>query len=431
LGRFWIAVLFVTGAFAPLWSIDWTRSEPGTSPFSPLFAPIFSSRIDRFELPPPSPPEATETSKRVTIKAGDTLAEILTKNRVPAKEAQAAITALTKVYNAKNIKPGQEVEIAFVSFQADTNVSRVTLHPSVSQEITVRRDDDGAYTAEREDKVVEKRMHAAGGTIEDSFYVSAVKLGVQPGILMDMIKMLSWDVDFQRDIQPGDRFEVMYERFYTEGGAFVRTGDLLYANLILSGKSHAIYRHTSKGGTVDYYDAKGVSARKALLRTPIDGARLTSSFGSRLHPILGYTTMHRGVDFAAPAGTPIYAAGDGVIEVREREGAYGNYIRVRHTPDYATAYAHMSRFAPRIVKGSRVKQGQVIGYVGTTGRSTGPHLHFEVLHKNQQINPMAVKMPEGGKLAGLEFDRFMQQRSRIGTTFDRLIAPNALVATNP
>jgi murein DD-endopeptidase MepM/ murein hydrolase activator NlpD len=411
--------------------IDWTRSEAESGAFSPLFAPIFSSRIDRFELPPPPAPDKLEAAKRVTIKAGDTLAEILTKHRVPAKDAQAAITALTKVYNAKNIKPGQEVEIAFVSFQANSNVARVTLHPSVSQEITVRRDDDGGFTAEREDKAVEKRLHAAAGTIEDSFYVSAVKLGVQPGVLMEMIKMLSWDVDFQRDIQPGDRFEVMYERFYTDGAKFVRTGDVLYANLVLSGKSHAIYRHTTKGGMVDYFDAKGVSARKALLRTPIDGARLTSSFGRRLHPILGYTMMHRGVDFAAPVGTPIYAAGDGVVEVRERGSAYGNYIRVRHTADYATAYAHLSRFAPRLVRGSRVKQGQVIGYVGTTGRSTGPHLHFEVLQKGQQINPMAVKMPTGGKLAGTEFDRFVQQRTRIGTTFDRLVAPAALVATNP
>jgi murein DD-endopeptidase MepM/ murein hydrolase activator NlpD len=248
---------------------------------------------------------------------------------------------------------------------------------------------------------------------------------------MSMIKMLSWDVDFQRDIQPGDRFEVMYERYYTDGGKFVRTGDVLYANLILSGKSHPIYRHTSKGGTTDYFDAKGVSARKALLRTPIDGARLTSNFGKRHHPILGYTMMHRGVDFAAPVGTPIYAAGDGIVDVREREGAYGNYIRVRHNSDYATAYAHMSRFAPRIQKGSRVKQGQVIGFVGSTGRSTGPHLHFEVLQKGQQINPMAVKMPIGDKLAGAELERFAQQRTRIGATFERLVAPDALVATNP
>jgi murein DD-endopeptidase MepM/ murein hydrolase activator NlpD len=241
---------------------------------------------------------------------------------------------------------------------------------------------------------------------------------------------MSYDVDFQRDIQPGDRFELMYERLYTEDGQLVRTGAILYANLILGGKSHAFYRYAPKGGEPDYFDQDGSSIKKALLRTPIDGARVSSLFGSRKNPVLGYTMMHRGIDFAAPTGTPIYAAGDGTIEMRGRNGAYGNYIRIRHNAEYETAYAHMSQFAPHLAHGSRVHQGQIIGYVGSTGRATGPHLHYEVLVRGEQINPVSVRMPSGVKLAGAELERFNKARSRIDTTFQRSTDP-AAVAQNP
>lgn len=442
MGRIAATVLILLGAFAPVWMIDWTYA-----PAQPDIDPIFTSAaappadllglpaglVDREDLPPPS---GGVTARRVKVKPGDTLAEILTQNRVPKGDAQAALSALTKIYNVRNIKPGQEVEIAFVNFETSAGGStgasfdRVTIHPSVSTEIHVRRDDDGGFTAEQMEKTVERRLHAVSGAIEDSLYVSAVKLGVTPNVLMDMIKMMSWDVDFQRDLHLGDRFELMYERFYTDTGKFVRTGDIQYANLILNGKSHPLYRHAPPGGQPDYYDGTGANARKALLKTPIDGAKVSSNFGSRVHPILGYTIQHRGVDFAAPTGTPIFAAGDGLVEVRDRENGYGNYIRIRHNAEYATAYGHMSRFAPRIARGVRVQQGQVIGYVGSTGMATGPHLHFEVLVKNQQVNPMAVKMPMGTKLAGADLDRFTQQRARISATFDRLVDPAAQIAAN-
>lgn len=426
-------VLILLGAFAPVWMIDWSHVPSGFG-IDPVFrSPAFdaaSFSVNRSDLPPPP---GAEVARRVKVKPGDTLAEILTQNRVPKGDAQAALAALTKVYNARNIKPGQEVEIAFVNFNTESGNSfnRVTLHPSVQTEIHVRRDEDGGFTAEQTDKAVERRLHAVSGAIEDSLYVSAIKLGVSANVLMDMIRMLSWDVDFQRDLHPGDRFEVMYERFYTDTGKLVRTGTVQYANLILGGKSYPIYRYLDRSGESDYYDATGASARKALLKTPIDGAKISSTYGNRNHPILGYTTMHRGVDFAAPTGTPIFAAGDGMVEVRDRDGAYGNYIRIRHNGEFATAYAHMSRFEPRIARGVRVRQGQIIGYVGTTGRSTGPHLHFEVLQSNKQVNPMSVKMPVGTKLAGADLERFTQQRARIGATFDRLVKPSAQIAANP
>ena len=430
-------VLILLGAFAPVWIIDWAHVPAEADVSDAFHTPRFESAyfaVDRSDLPPPP---GSAVARRIKVKPGDTLAEILTQNRVSKNDAQAALAALTKVYNARNIKPGQEVEIAFVNFETSaggstaTSFDRVTLHPSVQTEIHVRRDEDGGFTAEQTEKTIERRLHAVSGAIEDNLYVSAIKLGVSTNVLMDMIRMLSWDVDFQRDLHPGDRFEVMYERFYTDTGKFVRTGDVLFANLILNGKGHPIYRYADRSGQPDYYDAVGASARKALLKTPIDGAKISSTFGSRHHPILGYTTMHRGVDFAAPTGTPIFAAGDGMVEMRDRDGAYGNYIRIRHNGEYATAYAHMSRFEPRIARGVRVRQGQVIGYVGTTGRSTGPHLHFEVLQQNKQVNPMSVKMPVGTKLAGTDLDRFDQQRARIAATFDRLINPSAQIAANP
>ena len=432
-------MLILLGAFAPVWMIDWTHA-PAQPDIDPIFTAsnpnignsgVSGAAVGREELPPPN---GAVTARRVKVKPGDTLAEILTQNRVPKGDAQAALSALTKIYNVRNIKPGQEVEIAFVNFNtqaggnASTSFDRFTIHPSVSTEIHVRRDEDGGFTAEQTEKAIERRLHAVSGAIEDSLYVSAIKLGVTPNVLMDMIRMMSWDVDFQRDLHIGDRFELMYERFYTEGGKLVRTGDVLYANLILGGKAHPIYRYAPPGGAPSYYDANGASARKALLKTPIDGAKISSNFGSRLHPILGYTIQHRGIDFAAPTGTPIFAAGDGIVEVRERENGYGNYIKIRHNGEYATAYGHMSRFAPRIAHGVRVQQGQVIGYVGSTGMATGPHLHFEVLVNGKQANPLSVKMPVGSKLESADLGRFTQQRQRIAQTFDRLVDPAAQVA---
>ena len=220
-------------------------------------------------------------------------------------------------------------------------------------------------------------------------------------------------MDFQRDIRPGDGFEVMFKRFHDAEGNLVHNGAIVHAALTLSGERRPIYLHTTADGRTGYFNEKGESARKALMRTPIDGARLSSAFGKRRHPVLGYSMMHRGVDFAAPAGTPIYAAGQGSIVYAGRKGAYGNYIRLRHNRLYATAYAHMRRFARGMAKGRRVKQGQVIGYVGSTGRSTGPHLHYEILREGRRVNPFKVKMPSGRKLTGKELERFLAARDDI------------------
>jgi murein DD-endopeptidase MepM/ murein hydrolase activator NlpD len=198
----------------------------------------------------------------------------------------------------------------------------------------------------------------------------------------------------------------MFEGWYDTKGKLVRHGDLLYAGLDLSGAEIQLYRYENGQGASDFFNAKGESAKKALLKTPVDGARITSGFGLRHHPILGFSKMHKGIDFGVPPGTPIQAAGDGSIEMAGPYGAYGNYVRLRHGNGFATAYAHMSRIAQGVHPGRRVTQGQIIGFVGSTGRSTGPHLHYEVLQGNAQVNPMSIKVPTGIKLAGRDLDRY-------------------------
>jgi murein DD-endopeptidase MepM/ murein hydrolase activator NlpD len=233
---------------------------------------------------------------------------------------------------------------------------------------------------------------------------SALAAGVPYAVTAALIRAFSYDVDFQRDIQPGDRFKVMYDTYTSDGGS--RPGDLQYAELVLSGKVHAIYGVRRDDGTVDFYTRDGKSVRRNLLRTPVDGARLTSGFGMRMHPILGYTRMHKGVDFGVPTGTPIFAAGDGVVEQAGWAGGYGRFVLIRHNTHMETAYGHMSRLAS--VAGEHVRQGQVIGYVGATGEATGPHLHYEVRKDGAQVNPISVTLPVDNGLEGRQLVAFLK-----------------------
>jgi murein DD-endopeptidase MepM/ murein hydrolase activator NlpD len=221
----------------------------------------------------------------------------------------------------------------------------------------------------------------------------------------DLIKTFSFDVDFQRDIQDGDSFEVLYERMENEDGEFVKSGKILFASLTLSGKTIPVY-YFERDGDGEYFTPNGEAIRKSLLRTPVDGARITSGFGMRMHPLLGFSKMHKGIDFGAPTGTPIYAAGSGTVVEIGKKGSFGNYIRIRHNGEYQTAYGHMSRFAKGLVKGEKVKQGQVIGYVGATGRATGPHLHYEIMVAGAQVNPAKVKTVASNKLTGKQLKAF-------------------------
>lgn len=342
----------------------------------------------------------------VNLGRGETLMQVLLDADVPQPHAQEAVAALKGVYDPRRMKSGQPVEVMFDRTSGEDRFVGFEFQPAVERSVSVSFNGVRFQAAETAKKLA-RRAVAAQGEIRSSLFESGRAAGVPMNVLTELIRNYSYDVDFQRDIQPGDRFEILYERMVTEDGEMAAGGGaILYASLTLSGKEQAIYRYEDGQGTVEYFNAAGSSIRKALLRTPIDGARLSSGFGMRRHPVLGFSKMHKGVDFAAPTGTPIFAAGAGVVDEVGPNGSYGNYIRIRHNNEIATAYAHMSRFGAGMRKGARVSQGDVIGYVGTTGRSTGAHLHYEIVKAGQQVNPLSVAVPTGRNLEGKELARF-------------------------
>ncbi len=358
------------------------------------------------------------TRRAVTIGKGDTLFVALTKAGSAAGDAEAAIAAFRTVHNPRSLQIGQTLTLAFETLMDEGKtrafrLAEIALDVAPDRDILVARQADDSFHASEVARDLVRRLEKAEGVIQTSLYDAAMEAGLPISILMEMVQIFSFDVDFQREIQKGDKFEVLYENLLNEDGETVALGPVLFAALGLSGQINGLYRHEPGNGPVDYFNIKGQSARKALMRTPINGAHLSSGYGMRRHPILGYNKMHRGLDFSAPRGTPIVAAGDGVIERAGRNGAYGNYIRIRHNGTYKTAYAHMKGFARGIRAGKRVRQGQTIGYVGSTGRSTGPHLHYEVLRGGAQMNPRKLKLPTGQKLKGAELAQFEQQVRKI------------------
>jgi murein DD-endopeptidase MepM/ murein hydrolase activator NlpD len=361
--------------------------------------------------------------KAVVIDKGDTLFTTLTRAGSADEDAEAAIAAFRKVHNPRRLQIGQTLSLAFEPEQGaggDLQLAELALDVAPDLDVVVTRSDDGAYLSRAIDRPLERVLRKTTGHIQTNLYDAAFEAGVPIQVLMEMLHVFSYDVDFQREIQPGDGFELLYEVAYDQDGNFVEHGPVLYSALRVGERDFALYRYEPDDGPADYLDSNGESARKALMRTPINGARLSSGYGMRKHPILGYSKKHHGLDFAAARGTPILAAGDGVIEVAGRNGAYGKYIRIRHNGTYSTAYAHMNGYAKGMKKGKRVRQGQIIGYVGSTGRSTGPHLHYEVLKDRTQINPMNLKLPTGLKLQGLELAAFKGQMQKISVLLNEV-----------
>lgn len=384
-------------------------------------------------LPEPSEElsgSALAVSRIVAVRRGDTLMDILLSLGLARAEAHEAVSALAAVFDPRGLRPGQEITFSFAGGDSGALVG-AWLAARADRDVGLTREPGGRFTAHQRDRALSLEAIRAAGMVRTSLYEAGLATGVPIQVMVEMIRVFSFDVDFQRDIQPGDAFEVLFERFRDETGRVAKDGAVRYASLLLSGRRLAVYRHVDRDGNVDYYNEKGESVRKALLKTPIDGARLTSGFGSRMHPILGYSAFHKGVDFGAVSGTPIQAAGDGTVEMKGWFGGYGNYVRLRHNSEYATAYAHMSRYAAGITEGGRVRQGQIIGYVGTTGRSTGAHLHYEVLRRGAQINPMGVKFPTGRKLEGADFVAFKHTRVEADHALARAEMPTQLVALPP
>jgi len=367
----------------------------------------------------PAKPEAV--TREVEMPKGGSFASMLTDAGVDPAEAAAVATALDKVYNHKKLKAGQEITLSFTRLGADETLTSITFQPEPTKEIAIARGADNKFAGQTKTTPIERERFAVRAEIRSSLYEAGAREGVPRSIMAALLRAYAHAVDFQRDIHPGDKFEVLYDQPTTKDGKPVGQGVIIYAALEVGGKTKPLYRVTFADGAVDYFDEKGQSVKRALLRTPVDSARVTSGYGMRMHPILGYSQMHKGVDFGAPLGSPIFAAGSGVIEEVGFKGAYGRYVRIRHNGKIQTAYAHISRYARGIHSGARINQGDVIGFVGSSGRSTGPHLHYEVLVNKRQVNPMSVNMPVGRVLQGKLLAQFRDGQNRIKQEFSALL----------
>ncbi len=362
-------------------------------------------------------PGSTDSLILFTVQSGDTLLKIFSDAGIAMGDSYSIGAAINKVYEVSKLKVGNQVEIKFLA-EADKPEDH-DYYSKVSY-IKVITDDkiiEVNYNQEKKEYLANLMVIPltyketfANGIINDSLYLSAINAGVSPNAIMDFIKLFSYDVDFQRDIKPGDIFEVYYDYMINDKGQKVRDGNIKYASITLSGKKKEIFRFTSDSQIPDYYDRKGESIRKTLLKTPINGAKISSGFGIRKHPILGYSKMHKGLDYAAPKGTPVLAAGDGIVHfIKVSKTGYGKHIEIKHSSKYSTLYAHLDKFATSIKKGSRVSQGDIIGFVGATGMATGPHLHFELHERGKQINPAKISFPKFPALTGINLQGFKNQ----------------------
>jgi len=353
-------------------------------------------------------------TREVRVGSGETLAGLLVRAGASPASAGAAVNSLVSVYDPRRMRPGQQITLSFLREGDRAELTGLAFRSDPGASVLANRVSTGGFAAREVLMPVTFENARIAARVETSLYASATALGATAREIEALADAFSFDVDFQRDVRAGDHFELVFERYYDDEGNTVRTGDLLFVSLESRNGQRAFYAFQAPGESrVDWYDADGKGARRFLMRTPINGARLSSGYGMRRHPILGYSRMHRGTDFAAPTGTPILAAGDGTVVRSGPFGAFGNYVRLRHSDGYETAYAHMSRIAVR--SGARVRQGQVIGYVGSTGRSTGPHLHYEVMRRGQQINPMTLRVANGRNLEGRALELFQAERARIDT----------------
>ena len=347
--------------------------------------------------------------KILTLQSGDTLASLLKRGGFSSRDAANVISLMQQRINVRRLQIGMGFAIAYRTESQSGELTPVGVHfkDKANFDHYLVFDDALSWFAFRTVRPVQRYLVYASGTIENNIYNAVEDQDVPNAALDEFIRVLGFSVDFQREVRSGDQFELLYEREIDQlTGEDLNTGTLHYAGLRLSGDTMSFFRFENSDGIVGWYDRDGQSAVRTLMRTPIAGARMSSKYGMRRHPVTGYNAMHRGVDFAAPKGTPIIAAGSGVVQKSGWFGNYGRYVRIRHTGRYATAYAHMTRIADGVTAGARVRQGQIIGYVGSTGRSTGPHLHYEVLVNNKQVNPLTVKLPSGEGLESEELADF-------------------------
>ncbi len=345
------------------------------------------------------------------IKAGETFDKILEGYALEKKEI---IKIKSSLKNNTNLNKLNTKQIIYFSIDKTNNkIDEFTFQVSNTQKIYLKRNiQNDNFNNEILSIKLDKKILYKENLIIESLYKSASKEDIPPNTIIELARIYGFQVDFQRDIRKKDKFQIMYEIFLNENNEIIETGEILFANLELSGQNNILY-YFDHEGSEGHYDQNGKSVKKALMKTPINGARLSSSFGMRKHPIDGFNKMHRGTDFAAPTGTPIMASGDGVVKKAGWCGGGGNCVKIRHNSSYETVYAHMSKFARGIKSGVRVKQGQTIGYVGSTGKSTGPHLHYEVIINGKKVNSQKLKLPSGKILKGKERKLFETKKIKL------------------
>ena len=362
--------------------------------------------------------ESPYKEEKYLIQNNDTIEKILKKYKIRNEDIKKVSTKL-KQRKLSNIYTGRELSLIYKKLNDGSKTIINLLFPiNNTTSIEVRKIQEKFIIKENILKLYKKEI-VVKNVITNNLYNSAIEKNIEPNIIIEFARVFGFEVDFQRDIRKGDWFEIYYEKFEDDNGKVRDTGKIIYASMFVNGEELNLYNFKYKNHE-DYYDIKGKSITKSLMKTPINGARLSSSFGMRKHPILGYNKMHRGTDFAAPSGTPIMASGSGTVTRARWCGGGGNCVKIKHNSSYETVYAHMKAFAKGIKEGRKVKQGQIIGYVGSTGLSTGPHLHYEVIVNGKKVNSQRLKLPSGKTLRGKEREEFELKRIKIDLKLSEL-----------
>lgn len=390
----------LVGIFVPRWASATRDASTSALTILPLSVPALPAGYDA-----DAAIAAAVDWRTVTVRPGETVDAIFRAQGVSGADLQQLLGDSATGSALRHIHPGDEFAFAHAS---DGSLRALRFDRDEKTRVTVDFDADGMHQ-QTANHALEQRTQIAHGTLDGSLFEAAERAGLSDAMVMKLADVFQYDIDFIKDIRAGDSFTVIYDSVYQDG-AFLHSGDVLAAEFNNRGHRYTAYRYTLPNGNVDYYSEDGRPLRKSLLRTPVKFTRISSRFSTaREHPILGYTRAHKGVDYAAPTGTPIHAAGDGVIAYRGWEHGYGRFILLRHNAQYSTAYGHMSEFASKLHVGSQVRQGEVIGYVGMTGLATGPHLHYEVRVYGAQRNPLTVTMPKPEPLAPALRVAFMQK----------------------
>ena len=358
------------------------------------------------------------------LQEGETFTRALKQADLKDDEINDVVNIISKKIDLRKLKVGTLIETYTKSINDKKIINEIIIYPDIEKKIYVKKVNNKFVAGEDKKKLFSKsKLYEV--EIHNSIYESLKKIDTPDEIIMEFVQLYSFDIDFQRDIRKGNKIKIFFEIYEDSQNNYIKSGNINFSEIILNDESYELYRFQSEGDEfVEYFNSDGKSATKALMKTPINGARLSSGFGMRKHPILGYNKKHQGVDFAAPTGTPIMAAGTGHIEFVGNNGGAGKYIRIKHLNGYKTSYSHLSKYASGIQKNVKVRQGQVIGYVGNTGLSTGPHLHYEVIFNGKRINPMKMKLPSGKQLKDKNLEIFLAEKERINAEVSELNSKN-------